>query len=194
MGVKLFLDMDEVFCDFVGGAVQEYGVSKEEMWNNQRMGEWSILPALTRVLGEEITQYDFEKRIKSKGSKFWKNLKPLPWFQSLLELVESLKVEWYILSAPANNTECYNGKIQWLHENFGHSFNRFLITEHKHLLAGKKCFLVDDKPQNVLDFRQHGGAGITFPSGGNSLYVLRHDPLKWLSPVLKKRIQDAHNS
>lgn len=194
MDVKLFLDLDEVFCDFVGGAVQAYNVSKEEMWNNQKIGEWSILPALTRTLGREVTQYDFEEKIRSRGSKFWKDLKPLPWFHSLLELVESLKVEWYILSAPANNVECYTGKVQWLHKNFGYSFNRFLITEHKYLLAGENRILVDDKPQNVLEFRRNGGSGITFPSGGNSLHELRHDPITWLGPVLKKRIADAHNS
>ena len=151
--IKLFVDLDEVFCDFIGGAVELYGLDKESVETYQLVGEWSILPSLSRIFNREISQFSFQEKIRSVGPSFWSNLKPLPWFESLLSLINSLEVEWYILSSPFDNIECYTGKVRWIKDHFGHNFKNFLITEHKQLLSNKNSILIDDRPYNIVKFR-----------------------------------------
>lgn len=178
----LYVDMDDVMADFVGAACLAHGMTREKMETRRKPGCWDI----KKALGAN-TLKEFWEPINATGSEFWYNLEPLPWFGELVELLVWLQIEWYILSTPGNCPSSYVGKVMWIEKYFGEEFVNYILTPHKHLLA-HNAFLVDDRPDNINKFIEHGGRGMIFPTlGGPPLvhdYV--HDPVGHIAKFLPK--------
>lgn len=196
--MKIFLDMDEVLADFVGGAARVFGIERAELIAAWPKGERGCVAATSSILirrGEpEITEGDWCERVQKAGVRFWLDLEPLPYMDAIFDLVRWYRAkrlidEWYILSAPTNFVDSGSGKVKWLQRRLGKAFDRIILTNHKHLLANPDCVLIDDYEKHITDFRRAGGKGILFPSHHNSLHELSSQPVEYvkgeLEPLLK---------
>ncbi len=164
----IFIDMDEVIVDFIGAACKLHGTTREVMDSRRRL--WTIYHAIN----PHLTVDQFWDPILELGKEFWINLEPLPWISELMNLIGKYKASWYILSSPSSHCEySYEGKRIWLQKHFGKSFDRFLLTPHKHLVSKPGTLLIDDRPDNVNRFYYDeqgtgmtGGQATIFPTTG----------------------------
>lgn len=182
----LLIDMDEVLCDFIGGACEACNVPREYMELKRVPGEWEI----TRSLG--LTLSEFWSRIDGRGPQFWYNLKLFEWTRELLKFADNTFGDnWFLCSTPGMDSDLkwskysYMGKLNWIQSKLGKDFERFHLTFHKHMLAQPKVILLDDRERNVENFREKGGLGVVFPSKGNSLHRFKDDPLAYVQQAIQ---------
>lgn len=177
----VFLDADEVLFDFIGGACNAHGIEPETLQAYRTPGQWDISRPLGElVLGRAYSQEEFWLPINHGGSEFWENLALLPWWEELIQLVETYTDNWHIVSAPSRCPTSYMGKVKAFKKVLGQDFDRFILTPRKHLFAKPNTILIDDRMENVEKFNRAGGYGFVFPSIGNSLHEYRDVPLDQL--------------
>ena len=177
----VFIDADEVLFDFIGGAAKAHGVEPETLQAHRTLGHWDISRPLGElVLGRPYSQEEFWLPINHAGSEFWERLDPLPHMTELIQLVETITDDWHIVSAPSWDSRNYYGKVKSFKKHFGQSFDRFILTPHKHLFAKPDTILIDDRLENVEKFNKAGGYGFVFPTLGNSLHEYRDVPVEQL--------------
>lgn len=200
MQYTLLVDMDEVLCDFVGGACQLFGTTKEELHKIQVPGIWDIVAPLSLCRGclhpKMITTHRFWGSITEQGEDFWVNLEPLPWANTLVTFIGDLiysgllaHENWHVITAPSKCPTSYSGKVKWLKNFFGKEFDRFCITPHKEIFAKSSAILIDDREENIVKFEKSGGIGVLFPSRGNRLYEFHDNPIPY---VITKLSQILH--
>jgi hypothetical protein len=157
----LFIDMDGVIVDFIGGVEDWYQLDlsghMEFGFDYEAMG----------MTGIEFWQ--------GLTDEFWQGLKFTPWGQLLL-----LKLEEFnpiILSDAARDNA--GGKQKWLKAVLPgyHSNGRYLLGTPKWAVAGPGKILIDDYDKHCTEWFQHGGDAILFPRRWN---VLRHMS-KWMN-------------
>jgi 5'(3')-deoxyribonucleotidase len=181
------LDMDEVLVDFISGACEAHGVSREEMETHRVPGTWSIQEALGKATtGHYLTTKEFWAPINKAGAEFWENLKPFEWTDTIIELVECTKLPWFVVTSPSFDETSYFGKIRWLKRKLGNSFDRAIITPHKHRFAFESL-LIDDRERNLEKHVDHGGSALLFPSLGNSLYCYASCPVSVIASEFVKK-------
>lgn len=162
----LMLDIDEVLVDFRRGACKAHGADPEKV-NQLNMGRWDMIEPLSQALGLEapMKRNEFWAPIEREGSLFWGMLEETPYCDKVLSWAdEEFRDNWFLVSSPHNCVTSYTGKVSWIKNKFGKSFDRFFLTSHKELLAKPDRVLVDDSKHNVDKFVCHGGQGIVFPT------------------------------
>jgi len=178
--MSLYLDMDEVLADFVRGAAEAHGTTYESVRAGQQPGEWNMADSMG------LSHDEFWKPINAMGADFWLELEPLPWFCTLIAAAESYAPgDWFIATSPDRSTGTLSAKLEWLRKRLGQDFDRFFPTRYKWKLAKPGTVLIDDNDENVRRFREEGGQGIVFPSRGNSLHHLDHDPTNYVLKELE---------
>lgn len=168
--ISLYIDLDGVLCNFVKGCFDLF----EEEFIPERWpdGEWEI----GKVLG--ISKNHFWRIIDGGGHDFWANLEPLPWFDELVQLSNSIDPNFHLLTSPSRNPNCSKGKMIWIQKHFGWDFRRFILAsaKSKHHCSGPNRILIDDKPSNIEDWIAAGGTGILFPTVWNTPFdQIPHD-------------------
>lgn len=181
----ILLDQDEVLTDFVSAACQIHGTTRALMLPNWPHEQWSIVEPLAKTLSRPLSNTQFWAPIHN-NEQFWLDLLPTPWCDQLWQLCRSHSSEVHIVSSPAMCDTSYTGKVKWLKKKFGQSFDNFILSPHKHLLAKPSAVLIDDRDENCRKFVRAGGKAILFPSHGNRLYSLAHDPLSHVQQVLEE--------
>lgn len=158
--MRILVDLDDVLADFVGSALRIHGRTPVELAGMPPQS-WSIVQPLG------LTEQTFWRPIDIAGEDFWADLPLLPHGLELVECVEQFNPEWYLVTAPSQHPSSLAGKCRWIKKVFGNSFDRFVFTQHKHLLANSETVLIDDRAQSVSRFIQCGGRGIIFPTPYN---------------------------
>ena len=164
METILYLDMDEVLSDFVGGACKLFGVDQKEV-ERRRIAEqnWHIDEIIAEMINDpNFTKKQFYDTISRKGVSFWQKLEPTPYCFQVLDLMKQIHCEWYILSSPMRHWSCTVGKMKWIQEHLGPHVHNYIIHPHKKLHARKGTMLVDDRPDNVQQFRERGAQAHLF--------------------------------
>lgn len=165
--MTLYLDVDGVLADFAGSAIRCFGRDPQEYYN-LHPAPWMIFEWL------EISRREFWGLIDSHGEGFWVNLKPYPWTQSLLKLLEDYFHDIFFLTAHADAPHCLSGKLKWLSHLMGENCaDRVGFVRDKWRLANSGCVLLDDNHPNCRSFELHGGKSILFPQAWNALHL--HD-------------------
>lgn len=152
----IYCDMDGVLVNFVRGVEQLLG----------------HMP---------VDQKDYDQILKLKD-KFWSNLSPMPEMHRLWKLLH--KYDAHILSAEAswdrNAGVHYSriGKMMWIKRHLGIPLKRVHIVKRveKQNFAQSESgpnLLIDDKKQNVLEFKRAGGKAIYHTSVSPTLNELR---------------------
>ena len=184
--LRILIDLDEVLVDFVGGACEAWGVAKEQVLKHWEPGVWDMIPPLSKALSlkETISEKEFWCPINKLGEGFWEDLKWLPWGRNLLQEVMKFTGDWWIASSPNQQPTSHAGKVQWIKQNFGYDFDRFVPVRHKYLMANPNTILIDDKDENIDLFREAGGYGIVFPRHHNCLHKVNVDQITYVKNCL----------
>jgi 5'(3')-deoxyribonucleotidase len=175
---RILVDMDEVLCDFVSGAAEIHGWTRDELFAVWPPGVWSMQSAM------KLSEEDFWKPITANDKYFWESLKPLPWAHQLVADINEICDDWHVVTSPSLSDSSYTGKVKWLKNFFGPRFTRFCITPHKYLFAQPGVLLIDDNESNVNNFIYHGGDGLVFPRRNNLLHKIT-DPVAHIREMFK---------
>ena len=159
----VFLDMDGVLVDFVGGINKIFGMPKEfpppkadglPQWN------WFENYGLTAKQVNAVCDINF-----------WANLEWMHDGKQILNAVKSRFRDIYLFTTPMPNPGSGTGKILWVDKHLPRYSKRTIITQApKSLLAGPDRLLIDDKDENVAEFVAAGGMGILTPRPWNGLH------------------------
>lgn len=150
--LTIFLDIDGVICDFVGGAEEVHGPApRKDSWD---IHEWYGLDP-----------EEFWAPLSSR--EFWANLKALPDAFKIVEACHRYG-EIVLCTTPTLSAECLAGKMDWIQRVFGGRFRDYIFTPRKGFLAKPGRVLVDDSDKNVKEFRSAGGHAVLWPQPWNA--------------------------
>jgi len=180
----VFIDMDGVLVDFIGGMEKVFGIPIKEHLDPK---VYDITPTMEKLLNRKISSEEFWGPIND-NLDFWKNLEPLPWYKEVILLVEKhFGDNWFILTSPHNCVKSYEGKLIWLRKHIDPKFDfgRAIMTPHKHLLASNASILIDDSPPNCYKFMLPPARGLSFmfPAPNNSLHFISKHPIPHMDTV-----------
>ena len=140
--MKIYCDMDQVLCDFLGAAEKVVG---EPFPDNK-------IPK------------DEKKAMNAAKKNFWHTL---PWFEGGRDLWKNITKnpdnEVYILSAYASwDFNCKPGKKAWIKKNLRPSPSKVYLVkrEQKQDFSGKDSILIDDYIRNIKEWEKTGGKGV----------------------------------
>ena len=154
----LYVDLDGVLVDFVGGWMDHYFIM-----NRKPVTKWNF--------GEDygLNRKDFYRSITSLPISFWSNLSPTPWATELMKvLVEELKfyeADKIMFLSHAVSEDCRVGKQLWVNKHFpdlGDSLITVSDSKLKSRFANQHSILIDDKFENCVDFAKNGGRSLLF--------------------------------
>jgi 5'(3')-deoxyribonucleotidase len=150
------LDCDGVLADFVTATIKAHGrhESHSEILSWDYFEDWGLSPA------------QFWE--KCRGFDFWVNILPYRWAETLLSHLRSQYDEVVICTAPSNDPECLEAKLEWLNVNFGIGIGDVFIGRKKYLLAKPNHTLIDDNIDNCKAFVEHGGQAQLFTQPWNT--------------------------
>lgn len=144
---RLFVDMDGVLADFMGGAEKVLGRSfNDDHWKYHAKGEHKIKVAAIHDFWEKL---DWEPG----GRELWNYVKDF--HPNIL----SAYAEW-------DEADSKRGKYLWITKHLGHipsSKIHLVVREHKQKYAttnGKPNILIDDYDKNIAEWKKAGGIGV----------------------------------
>ena len=172
--MKCFLDMDGVLCDFISAACDIHGLDYGVIGTDYHLG-----------LGVER----FWQPIHDAGSSFWADLKPMPWYKTLLSVVDSCFDHWCVLSCPSKMVhDCCRGKHEWLERHGVVGSGPPVFDCDKGKYATCDSVLIDDDQRKCLAFTEAGGIAVWWPSSWND----NNEPLDNVLAEIR-RLSDAAN-
>lgn len=174
MPITCLTDMDGCLCDFVSHALATHG--RKEV----KITTWNIEDHLG------ITAEMFQEPIQKRGAGWWRQIPELPWYKDVIRLSKKHSDEMFICSSPHVFEESETGKRKWVRDRLGKSFDNFVFTNHKHLLASPTTILIDDSEKNCAAFDERDGISILFPAAWNRLGEMKN-PI----PYLERQLEDA---
>ena len=119
--VRILLDMDEVLVDFIGGALQVHGWTREELDAVHNGEHWSITESM------RLTLEEFWEPIHAKGWEFWMELQLTPWIEELLDWTDSVTDDWFVVTSPSRSVNSRVGKWKWLKRYLGNRLISFVL-------------------------------------------------------------------
>jgi len=162
----VFLDMDDVLVDFMGGLHKALDIPYNYFNYPYKKGEWDILGYQIKWQHYPDCLVTFEKCNQCCTTSFWQNLKWMHDGHDILRVVldKFHPEQIYLLTTPMPNLESASGKMMWVNDNLPVYLKHTIITQApKFLLARPDTLLIDDKNQNVDEFYAAGGRGCLVP-------------------------------
>lgn len=158
---RIFLDMDGVLVDWVGGALRLLN-RPSPYTHGQNVGR-----ELLASLGEDPAQF-----WSCCGREFWRELEPTAECCEIVRLcLDMVGIEnLAILSHPQELPGCASGKRDWIQKHLPTLSPHVILTEAKHFCAYPNTLLVDDSDKMINRFREAGGYGLLIPRPWNSLH------------------------
>ena len=169
MRTVIYLDMDGVVADFVGGMERAHG----------RKFLTPDLPRPVPYRMEEVWGLtDDEFWEPARGEEFWLNLQPLAHAEVLVgHCIGRVGAANVAFLSAASQPEAVYGKVRWLERHFPAISDHLVFTKKKYLIAHREAVLIDDYAANIASFREAGGAAITFPQPWNDQHEHAHQPV-----------------
>jgi hypothetical protein len=154
----IYLDLDDVLCDFVPEAYKLMGLEN---------------PYLSGYTGTEmsrptgLTHKEFWRKFNRLATAdWWASLPKLSHADELIELAEGAADDVAICSRPQFTEACYAGKLRWVRE---HTNLDLILIQQKWRLWRKGAILIDDSPFNIrmftagsIVFKRPWNEGMTF--------------------------------
>ena len=174
--MKLLVDLDGCLSDFLASALSIFGY---DLYDQSEVGQGIRQRLLDNQKNTEpspdiylfVSKKQFWKEIDRAGHEFWTNLPLLPWAKELwAKLNEEYPESVYFCTSPSNHPDSSYGKAKWIWKHF--KTNKFVLTNHKYLLAKPDTILVDDTPKKLRKFEEHGGLVYKWP---HQLILMGHD-------------------
>jgi 5'(3')-deoxyribonucleotidase len=165
----IYLDMDGVIVDFVGGVFRTYNL---DPGLRTEVSTWDGIPGvLTKYAGHRrggipFTDDDLWKMLGTVGARFWAELEWLPWGREVYDLCSSF-APVVLMTTPTKHPSSAAGKMEWIQKHIPEDGYRYAMTPCKHHMAHPGALLVDDNDHNVMKFGDHGGTGFLWPATWN---------------------------
>ncbi len=163
MTPTIFLDLDGVLVDFVGGVMRWHGLAPK---HRDEVDSWDGIPnVLSRLLGRPMSDADMWRTIEDVS--FWRNLEWLPLGRQLYQDLAAI-VPVVIMSTPCDHAASAAGKLDWIERELPPAQRReYALTPCKHRFARPGSILVDDSGRNCDEFRAAGGRAFLWPATWN---------------------------
>jgi 5'(3')-deoxyribonucleotidase len=170
--MKCLVDMDGVITDFATGLFKANCLDVKDF---DLTGHWWLHKACAS------DQTEFEKPCHTP--EFWENLRFTPEAFQIIEAVEDKygTKNVYLCTSPSDWPAASFGKHKWILKNLPEYRRRFFIGDEKWAIASPSLLLVDDRDDNVDNFRRAGGQAILVPRPWN-----RHHKLHTMAYVLEE--------
>ena len=182
---EILLDLDGVCCDFYGAAVKRHG--RDPAWlttvdlRNQHVSD---------ALG--LTFTEFWKPMLGDMS-FWTDLEPTPWFTQLWQLLTSL-APVTIVTAPSSDPMSAAGKMAWIYRHIRADYPDISLDRRKYRQARSRRVLIDDRPDQVRDFRQAGGFAVLVPGHLNDGRLLLQEGPEVVFGDIQRQLNDLRHT
>jgi hypothetical protein len=150
----IFLDLDGVLADFVGGARKRHRCDAPvTRWDF--FGDWNLTP-------EQFW-------MPLADAEFWAGLDKTPECDAVVRLAEQhFGDRVAILSSPAKTPGCDDGKRAWVAKHLPGYVDRTFLGTAKHLVAHTRAVLLDDSDDNCRRFADAGGQYLLMPRPWNA--------------------------
>jgi len=148
---KIYCDMDGVIVDFEDGY--------ERLTGKNIKGN--------HVKGDS----DFWQPISDAGANFWINLKWMSDGEKLWKYIKNYSPS--ILSAPSREKSSRVGKEIWVRNNIPGTELILKPAPEKQELAEPNAILIDDRKDNIQQWKDAGGIGILHTSANNTIKQLQ---------------------
>jgi hypothetical protein len=152
-GFVVYCDMDGVLCDFEDRFKEFTGMSCREYENKYGT------KAFWDAIGKE-------------GVEYWSKM---PWMDDGKQLWDYIaKYNPTMLSAPSWDPASKIGKREWVKENLTPDTKVILVNKKdKQLYAGENKILIDDRTDNISDWKNAGGIGILHKTANQTINELK---------------------
>jgi len=152
-GFVVYCDMDGVLCDFEDRFKEFTGMSCREYENKYGT------KAFWDAIGKE-------------GVEYWSKM---PWMVDGKQLWDYIaKYNPTMLSAPSWDPASKIGKYEWVKENLTPDTKVILVNKKdKQLYAGENKILIDDRTDNISDWKNAGGIGILHKTATQTINELK---------------------
>ena len=178
----VFLDLDGVLADFVGGVHEAFNLSYSyaEYPYSKGLWDWFAEAGLT-----------WDRVDSACNAEFWANLK---WIIGGRDIYNTAKKysrqsgnSLNLLTTPMKNINSTVGKLTWIQQHLGENRRKqALITgAKKEIFAGPDTLLIDDWDRNVEEFRKAGGQAILVPRPWNKDSHLASQSAKTVKKLLE---------
>jgi 5'(3')-deoxyribonucleotidase len=145
----IYVDLDGTLSDFEERFSHYTGLSPEEY--KQRA---------ERQFGPKIGVQKFWDVINTVGMRFFRGMKWMPEGRQLWDYVKQYNP--IILTAPSRDPSSIEGKKHWVKDNLGDYDIEFRQADKKADFAGPNQILIDDRPENIMDWKARNGIGILY--------------------------------
>lgn len=161
--MKVFLDMDGVLSDFVGGVSRAHG--RPSPYDSPGCEGIFDMEKLWGISLEEFWA-------PTNNPEFWEGLERTPEADAIVALVvqEFGTDNVAILTAPSLFSGCMGAKRAWVAKHYPFLKKRiiFASAEAKKFVAGPRKILVDDRTENIQGWKKAGGYGVLIPRPWNA--------------------------
>ena len=147
----IYCDMDGVLVDFDQGYKDLTGISTKE----------------ADAQGKEA----FWNPIAKSGVKFWVTLKWMPDGQQLWDYLSPYNP--ILLSAPSKEESSKIGKRIWVKRNLPSAKLILRPASQKQQFSGENKILIDDRVDNIEQWKSKGGIGILHTSASDTIKQLK---------------------
>lgn len=190
---RIFLDLDDVLCDFTLSALQHVGCPVGPRDFDKYDPKWQFdIIAAANALHDNGRIFTPDEFWRSLPRSFWAGVQPSGicyWLiGACVGLVERDNV--FILTCPTRYPDCIAGKLEWI-QRFLPSWlhQQFLIGKPKFLCASPESLLIDDSDENVYIFRKRGGHAILVPRPWNTNHSYSHITKEIIHSSLQVKFQ-----
>lgn len=156
---QIYLDMDEVICDFDGRYEHFTGKSPMEMDKE-----------LTQKYGKKKSQEIFWTKVDPVGPKFWSEMDKTSDADKLIDFLKPFGFK--LLSSPSRSTTSREGKKEWVDKNLSGVELILRIASEKQEFANPNSILIDDMPKNIDRWKAKGGIGILHKNANDTIKQL----------------------
>jgi len=166
----VFLDLDGVMADFIGGVMREFALEYD--YNNW---PWPVGPDGWNWFEQFGVTPDEVDAICT--AEFWANLEWMHDGRLIFESVRSYAgltgVPISLLTTPMTNIYSTVGKLIWIRGHLGDEWRKTaLVTQApKAIFARKGALLIDDRDKNVEEWQEAGGVAILVPRPWNKRHA-----------------------
>jgi hypothetical protein len=180
------MSIDTIYCDMDGVATQ-WWESAAKLFPETAIPPTGRLPyqleGFFNTTSDEIT-----RRVNAQGVAWWATLPEYPWFQELYNELCGTGKDVVFLTASGHYPHGATGKVIWLQDRYGPTYDQFVITRLKHKLANRTAVLIDDSEAMYGKFRAAGGHAILFPQRWNTNIGKMDNPIKYVMDCLDQAI------
>lgn len=147
---KFYCDMDGVLVNFNKGYLDLTGID---------------------ITGNHRSDSKFWQPLDAAGVEYWENLEWMPDGRALWDYIKKYSPD--LLSSPSRENSSRVGKNKWVQRELPGVHLILRSSDKKQEFATPESILIDDREQNIQQWRQAGGIAIHHTSANDTIEQLK---------------------